>query len=290
MTRDGGSRLQADHERRRYFRRDDVKTIRMTPLVTGDAVAALLSNVANSVGKALSDAWEAYLNEDEARRSPWTRDGFGLLLDELPFAAYDAVLAALETNDVAALDDMLRRTLTAPPFQAELRRHLAEANITDANREQLEDGLDALVAGRFASAGALLILGVEGSLWHESLRRGLVCPGKGGKMIGIAADGTGRPVGGVEGLFEPLVVGETTSVFPRRQVYGGTGHPYRHARAVAGWQRQALMLTITLVTVLQRMHGIEEPVEPQPVVEPDLSNLITRAFGANPGSPGCPTG
>jgi hypothetical protein len=264
--------------------------MRMTPPLAGDAAAALLSRLAHSVGTALSDAWEAYLDEGEARRAPWTRDGFGMLLDELPFAAYDSVLTALETDDVAALDDVLRRTLTAPSFQAELRRHLADADVTAANREQLEDGLDALVAGRFAAAAALLILGVEGSLWHEAHRRGLVGPGKGGKMVGFGANGTSRPVGGVEGLFGPLVVGETTSVFLRRHVYGGTGHPYRHARAVDGWQRQALMLTITLVTVLQRMRGIEEPVEPQPVVEPDLSNLITRAFSADPGSPGCPTG
>lgn len=98
-------------------------------------------------------------------------------------------------------------------------------------------------------------------------------------MALVCADGTlGKPVGGVEALFEPLALGAATSNFLTRHVYGTDGHRYRHATAEDGWRRRSLMLVVTTVIMLQRMFGIAEPSEPQPVYRDDISNLLLRAF------------
>lgn len=248
----------------------------MTPRSLGDLIVHLVRQVVHDA----QTAAEEFLAGVDARRAPWDEAGLGPLLDQLTTGPYHLLLSALESKDADAVDRLLHRALAASEFQAELRDHLAQSQVTDPNRQQLEDGLDALVAERFATAGALLILGVEGALWHEALRRDLVRRRK-HEMVWVNADGTsGRVIGGVEALFDALHLGAGTKIFLRRQAYGGSGHSYRHANAVDGWPRRALMLVVTLVTVLERMQGNDEPSEPLPILDADITNLISRAFSA----------
>jgi hypothetical protein len=99
--------------------------------------------------------------------------------------------------------------------------------------------------------------------------------------VGGVSGTDGRPVRSVDALFEDLRLGATTTTFLRKQVYGDSGNRYRHATAEDGWARRAYMLVVALVNILQRMQGIEEPAESQAIIDPDITNLISRAFNTD---------
>ncbi|MDQ2761394.1 MAG: hypothetical protein M3Y17_13465, partial [Actinomycetota bacterium] len=123
---------------------------------------------ASAAIKTIAERAQTELERQKQVHDKWAHKGLGPLLDELGWSGRERLLSALENGDDDAVDAILETALRGQVFLDELRGLLRDAKLTDANRDQIQDGLDALARGRFPSAGALLIHGVEGSLLERS--------------------------------------------------------------------------------------------------------------------------
>jgi hypothetical protein len=202
-------------------------------------------------------------------RRQWGDSEWAYLVERLDFINGLALMLLLSDSETGDKDDtvleFLEDALAAPEFIAAARSKLAGAPIGEAQRHQLDAGLDFVWKRDYELAVPLLIVALEGAFVSEAERRRLVERAK-RKLRFTPESGKTGNVGSLEALLDPLGLEEDLDAFLRREVYGGRGNPFRHGTALSGWRRKALSLAVALVACMDLMSETE-------------GTLLAEAFG-----------
>lgn len=153
---------------------------------------------------------------------------------------------------------LLRDALADSKLLAELRHAIARAPASVAHRDQLLMGLELFESGRDHVAVPLLIQAIEGVLWAEAEREGLIERDARGKWQTTARTSrAGRQLDGLESVLalSELPLDEKFARFLRAVVYGGDGNAFRHGTAGGGWSLRVSFLVVALIGWLE-IHGL----------------------------------
>lgn len=211
------------------------------------------------IGRALNAVMTyAVVNPElERLRAKYEGTEWEHVLNQLDLVAGIVLLVELDEGEDAA-DDLVEDVVTAPEFIDQVRTRVRASRWPAPHRDQLDAGLAYLRARKYELAVPLLINPLEGLFYLEAEERALVRRDK-EKMRFISEARAGKSAGSVESLFEPLGLDEDYVSFLRRQVYGGSGNPYRHGTAVEGFKHKALVLSLALISLLELIGEESQP-------------------------------
>lgn len=169
--------------------------------------------------------------------------------------------ARLDQPEHDSIPEMLEGALTDPELLARTEEEIEKAPLSEAKRQQLNQGLEFLAAQKYPLCGPLLLNPLEGSLWEAAEVQGLIERNASGKWIATESAGApGKPIRGVESIImlEGFGVDATFRRFLTGLVYGGSGNAYRHGTANE-WRLRSLCLFVSLTGYLQMSTGFAAP-------------------------------
>lgn len=217
-----------------------------------------------------------------ATSTKWKQSEWGYVLGELPGLDGLVFIAGLERDDqlrrsnvdpsALGTDDSVERrmeeALTDGDWLTELDACIERTALDGAARRQLRKALDFIQQRDYELAVPLLVIPLEGALWHVAIADGLVESRGNAMYLTTKAAPSQRKVTSIATVLdlEQLSLDVSLRRFVRGLAYGEGVNRMRHGRASTGWRRRALFLLIALAGWLEH-EGT-----------PNEARLLRRAF------------
>lgn len=225
---------------------------------------------------------EEFGRQLHATSTKWKQSEWGYVLGELPGLDGILFIAGLERDDQLRgsnmdprafdTDDLVEQrieeALTDADWLTELGTCIERTALDGAARRQLRKALNFIQQRNYELAVPLLVIPLEGALWHVAIADGLVEPRGNAMYLTTKAAPSQRKVTSIATVLdlEQLSLDVSLRRFVRGLAYGEGVNRMRHGRASTGWRRRALFLLIALAGWLEH-EGVA-----------DEARLLRRAF------------